>query len=367
MTKTHKFLAITTVKIIYGLRNFLDGLSRMILPAQIAVFETSMNFWISKALGTAAELGIPDILKDGPTHIDELAKKTHTDASALYRLMRALAGNGIFKEKNDKTFQNTKLGRALVEGNDPMKYMILHQTNKVNWNLAVELTSAVKQGDSIAESVLGSDIFTYLEKQPESNHFYNKAMTKGSEFLSKTLTNFYDFPTFQTIVDIGGGEGIFLAHLLKKHPHAQGVLIDFDHVISHAPSVLSRLGVADRVSLRSANCLEHIPARADLYLMKNLLHAYNDENCIQILTNIGHVIQTKGKIVIVEMDIDEKNKFSLGKLFDLEMLVGVAGGKERTVEQYDVLLKKSGFHIHQVVKTITPFHLIIGEKNEPLQ
>ncbi len=354
-----KSLKILFVRIFFSFRNGLKKLSCFIIPSNLAVLELAQNYWISKAIGTAAELEIADFLVKGPKDINKLAVETKTDVSALYRLMRALSGIGIFKEKNNRVFEMSKLALPLAKGPNSVKHMIIHQTSKYNWKMVSELDLAVRRGNYVAGKVLGEDIFSYLKHNPQRNELYNKAMSDSAEFFSKTLVRFHHLPDFNTLVDVGGGEGILLGYLLRNNKKAKGVLFDFPHVISRAESNFKRLGVAKRASIVTGNFLESIPVKADTYLFKNIFHAFDDKTCVRILRNVEKAMSENAKILIVEMDLKRKNKYSWGKLFDLQMLVGVEGGRERTKDNFKNLLENTGFEISKIIKTVTPFHIIV--------
>ncbi len=357
-----KYIALFIIHITYFIRDFIRRLSNKFTPANLVLLEMVRKFTLSKAIGTAAELKIADYLKSGPKDIHTLATEINTDESALYRLMRFLAGNGVFREKKNRIFALSRLSYPLCEGNNSMRHMIMHQLNQINWQITSELKLAVESGKFVTEKVLGEELFAHLEKNPEKNELYNKAMTNSTEFLSKVLVKYYKLPSFKTIVDVGGGEGVLLSYFLKTNKKGKGILFDFPHVVANAESYFKRMGVDNRASIVAGNFLEEIPVHADTYLLKNIFHAFDDKTCKTILGNIKKVMTKDGKILIVEMDMKKRNKPSMGKSFDIQMLVGVKGGRERTIDDFKKLFGNSGFKFEKVIKTITPFHIIIASQ-----
>jgi len=328
----------------------------------MAVFEKTQGFWIAKAIGVACELNLSEIIGSNKKTIEEIAKQSNTNSSALYRLMRALASEGVFKEVSPKVFVNNNFSNALIEGPGNLKNMILHQTSKSNWELINELKYSVISNTNAAQKLFGSDIFTHLENTPEKNKMYNKAMSETSGLSSAAIVSAYSFKEIHTLADIGGGEGALLYTILQKHPSLQGVLFDLPHVVKTAEKIAERFKVEDRVKIIPGSFFETGLPKADAYLMKNILHAFDDETCVSLLQSIGKAMNTTGKILIVESVINEDNKPAFGKLFDLQMLIGSENGRERTENEFRTIFEKGGFRLTRVVKTVAPFSIIEGVK-----
>jgi len=328
----------------------------------MAVFEKAQGFWIAKAISVACELNLAEIVAEDEKSVEEIAIKSKTDSSALYRLMRALASEGIFKETRPKVFRNNKFSNVLKEQPGNLKNMIMHQLNQTNWDVVNELKYSVSSGTNAAQKLLGSDIFTHLENTPEKNELYNKAMSETSGLSSAAIVSAYSFKEIDTLVDIGGGEGALLYTILQKHPSLQGVLFDLPHVVKTAEKIAEKYKVEDRVKIIPGSFFETGLPKADAYLMKNILHAFDDKTCVSLLQSIGKAMNTTGKILIVEAVINEDNKPAFGKLFDLQMLIGSENGKERTESEFRTIFEKGGFRLTRVVKTVAPFSIIEGVK-----
>ncbi len=341
-----------------GFRRFLYNLYFRMIPANVAVFEKAQRFWIAKAIGVACELNIADIIDSGTNSIEGIAAKCNTNPESLYRLMRALASDGIFKETDGKVFINTPQSDALKEGKGSMKYMIQHQLSETNLLLLSELPYSIKTGKSAAIKLFGADVFEHLKKNPDKNELYNKAMTNTSDIFSDVFTASYNFSGIKKLIDIGGGEGLLLSKILASYPEMQGILFDLPHVVTTAKNIFNKYGVGDRAEIVAGDIFGKIPAGGDAYIMKNILHIFDDETCVRILKNIKSSMPEYAVLIIAETVISEDNKPAFGKLFDLQMLIGTGGGKERTKKEFEKIFNEAGFKLDNVIKTVSPFSII---------
>jgi hypothetical protein len=354
----HQFFYFMGLKI----RKMMLNLSVRLVPPPMAVYEKAQGFWISRALVAACELNLADHLASGPKSIAELAKLSQTDETNLYRLMRSLAGEKVFKELSNKVFTNTPFSNALKEGDNSMKYMILHQFGENQLILFSHLTECIRSGKDNSLKYLGKSAFEYLEENPAKNEIYNKAMDNSSGLVALALISAYDFSGINTLVDLGGGRGLLLAAILEKYPGLQGILIDQHHVVDHGKLKDLEPGVKDRLQIVGGNFFKDIPAGADAYFMKNILHAFSDDDCLQLLKKVHTVMAENGKLIILETVIAADNKPALGKRLDLVMMTGTEGGKERTREEFRQLLEQSGFEINKIIRTVAPFSVIEAGK-----
>ena len=348
--------------IIMGLRSFFKKLYFKFVPANMAVFEKARGFWIAKSIGVACELNLAEIIGEQELSVEEIAKQSNTDPSALYRLMRALSSEGIFKETKSKVFQNSDYSHALIEAPGNLKNMILHQMSQSNWQLVNELKTSVISGKNSAQKLFGTDIFTHLQINPEKNEIYNKAMSETSLLASASIVSAYSFNGIDTLADIGGGEGMLLCTILQKNKALKGILFDLPHVVETAAEMVKDFGLEDRIKIVEGSFFETALPTADTYLMKNILHAFDDEICIQLLKLLGKFMIGKGKILLVEAVIENNNKEAFGKMLDLQMLIGTENGRERTEAEFSRLFEAAGFRLNRVVKTVSPFCVIEGIK-----
>jgi len=204
----------------------------------------------------------------------------------------------------------------------------------------------------------GMDSFAYLAQNPELARIFDNAMTSFSNLIGPTVAAAYDFCAWESLTDIGGGNGILLSHILKTHKTLHGVLADVPHVLDRARERGFLSGeIAPRASLQQCNFFEAIPSGSRAYLMKSVIHDWNDDQALQILRNCRKVVPENGALLLLEMGLSEPNQPSLGKAVDLYMLV-LTGGLERTVDEYRDLLGRAGFRLNRVLPTSTDFVIL---------
>jgi len=329
-----------------------------LIPGNIAVYEKVQRFWISKAIAVACELNIADIIGDDAETIDEIAKMCNADPESLYRLLRALASDGIFKETGKRIFVNTPQSDGLREGAGSMKYMIQHQMGDNNMQMLAGMKYSVTTGKSMAMKLFGTDVFTHLKNNPDKNELYNKAMTDGSNLFSDVFVASYSFKGDETIIDVGGGEGLLVARILLNYPKINGVVFDLPHVVKAAVETFERFGVSGRAEIEQGDIFGSIPADGDIYILKNILHIFDDEACVRILMNIKSAMHGKSKILIIETVVGDDNSPGFGKVFDLQMLIGTEGGKERTANEYEMIFNRAGLRTSRIIETVSPMSII---------
>lgn len=353
-----KYPPASILKAFERFRYFLIRLSRKLTPANVAIIEITQSFYVSRAIGLVADLNIAEHLREQKKTISEIAKLTNTNEAALYRLMRMLASQGIFIEKTNKIFANNRLSNTLLDQQNSMRHMIIHQANSINWKMFDELDYVVKTGKNAAQKVLGMDVFEYLEKNPDRNKIYNQAMTNSSLMLSYAILSEYNFSKAKNIIDIGGGQGILLAMILHKYKSIKGKVFDLPHVVNGAIEIAKQYNVTERLGTISGNFFESIPEGGDMYFLKSIIHNLSDNQCIEILKNIKAILPEKGKILIFEPIIENNNRYSFAKLYDIQMLVGRNEGKERTKEEFKDIIEKSGLKLNKIIETAAPFSII---------
>lgn len=346
------------LKIFELFRYFLVRLSKKLTPANVAIIEMVQGFYVTKAIGVAADLNLSEHLKKSEKSISELAELTNTHEESLYRMMRMLASQGVFVEKKNRIFKNNRLSNSLLDQQDSMRHMVMHQVNGINWKMFEELDYVVKSGKNAAQKVLGTDVFEYLEKNPDKNELYNHAMTNSSLMLSYAILSEYNFKKAKTIIDIGGGQGILLAMILYKYKSVQGKVFDLPHVVEGAKEIAKQYNVSERLETISGNFFKSIPSGGDMYFLKSIIHNLSDEQCIRLLKDIKLVLPENGKILIFEPIIETNNRYSFAKLYDIQMMVGRSGGKERTCEEFESIINESGLKLKQIKQTAAPFSII---------
>jgi hypothetical protein len=320
------------------------------------LFQLGMGFIISAALGAATRLDIPDHLADRPRTAADLAAASGANEDALYRLLRALATAGVFTETAPRTFALTPISNLLRTGG-PVRDMVLWMCDEFHFRVYAEMLEAVKTGATVGEKVVGMPVFEYFTTDPALSERFNNAMTAFSANVAPAVLQAYDFGGIGTLVDIAGGHGMILGSILRQHPQMRGILFDLEHVL--AGNRLAELGVADRVQLASGDFFKAVPAGGDAYIMKHIIHDWDDDKSVVILKNIRRALDPKpnGRVVLLEAVLPPGDAPDMGKLIDLEMLL-LPGGKERTADEFAALFDRAGFSLTRIVPTQSALSII---------
>lgn len=330
------------------------------MPPQAVVMQMAMGFIVSQALAVAARLRIADFLKDGAKTADELAALTATHSPSLYRLLRALASVGVLRKDGENRFSNTALGDCLRSDHpQSMRAALNMMGDPEHWNAHGNMTQSVRTGEIAFDYTFGMPVFPYFAQNPQAAKVFDESMTSFSAAVAEAVSSAYNFSEAKTIADIAGGHGILLAKVLQKNPNAKGVLFEQPQVLEG--NILEQEGVAERCETVSGDFFAEIPVVADIYLMKFIIHDWNDEQSIQILSNLAKSAPKGAKLLLVETVVEEDdNAPSLSKIMDLNMLV-MTGGKERTATEYAALFKKTGFRLEKVYPT-APLQIVEADK-----
>lgn len=358
MIKTPKGPPSWLIDGIGRVREGLGFLHRSMVPAGIALFELGQGAWVTQALYAAVKLGIADELRDGPLSADDVARRVGADPDATYRLMRALATKGVFTLRRDGRFGLTSMGRMLTsDAAGTMAPMIAMVGSPWHWEHWGDLTESVRTGGTAVERLRSTTIFEFLDGNPDYARLFNDAMTGVSALAIEAAVPAYDFSDRSLIVDVGGGHGALLAAVLTGAPEAKGVLFDQPSVIADADDVLSAAGVDARCTLAGGSFFESVPAGGDAYLMKSIVHDWDDDSSLAILRNVRTAIAPNGKLLLFELVLPPSAPAHPGVWLDLEMLVH-AGGRERTADQYTNLLARAGFRVTRVIPTPGPVSIV---------
>jgi O-methyltransferase domain/Dimerisation domain len=329
--------------------------------ARRALHERIAGKWISQAIAVGAELGIPDILKDGPCSVAEIANAAGASEDAVRRLLRALASVSILSSEPDGRFALTASGsylRSDVPGS--LRGWARFVGHAVTWRPWGELAYSVRTGKPAFDHVFGSPIFDYFSRHPDAAAVGNQAMTSTSAIDADAVVQAYDFSGIRTLVDVGGGQGLLLAAILKANPHMRGILFELPHVIGGAAAVLKREGVTDRCELVSGDFFHSVPAGGDAYLLKLVIHDWDDDRAVQILRNCHQVMRPRTPLLLVDHVLRPGDEPDFGKFVDLEMLVLTTGGRERFEQEFRDLFEKAGFKLTQITRTASPKSVIEG-------
>jgi hypothetical protein len=319
------------------------------------------GYWISQALYVAAKLGISDLLTPGPRSADDLAQATSTHAPSLYRLLRALASLGVFAEDSAGRFSSTPLAECLRSDAPGSQRALAIMTGEEHYRAWGELLYSVQTGKPSFDKIYGMPVFDFLSKNVEQAKVFDAAMVGVHGRETSAMTDAYNFTGIAVLADVGGGNGSLLTTVLKKYPAMRGILYDLPQVVERARANLQAAGLADRCQVIGGSFFESIPKGADAYLMRHIIHDWDDEKSTTILKNVHAALGDGGRLLVVEGVIAPGNEPSFSKLLDLTMLT-IPGGKERTEEEFRTLCAAGGFQLTRIVPTQAEVCVIEGRK-----
>ncbi len=322
------------------------------------LYQLGTGYIASAALQVVLKLEIADLLANGPRPVSELAAATGANEDVLYRVIRTLASVGLFDEQAPRTFALTLPGQMMVKGRG-FREMGLWITSPFHFRVYSEMMHSVKTGEPAATRVAGKPVFEYFPEHPELSELFNDAMTAFSATVAPAALKVYDFSGIGTLVDVAGGHGRTLTTILRAHPRMQGILFDLDHVVAGAGEIIRETGVADRCRVESGDFFKAVPPGGDAYLMKHIIHDWDDHRATIILQNIRTALQGRrdGRVILFESVLAPGNEPDLGKLIDLEMLV-MPGGRERTADEFRALFDRAGFEMTGITRTESPLCVI---------
>jgi C-methyltransferase len=358
MSKPARVPPAKVARAVEWIRHHLYRLNQRLAPAPAAMMEMIIAAWTSQAITVAAELGIADALADGPLPIEELANEVGADPDALHRLMRALIGRGVFRHRPDGRYElNSRADTLRSDAPVSMVWAARFYGSPEQRERWTRLVDSIRTGRSVVPLMHGKESFDYFAEQPELADLFNRTMTSISELTDESVVAGYDFSTYPTIVDVGGGQGPLLASILRAAPASQGVLYDLPAVVSEAPKLLCKNAVADRVRIEAGSFFDSIPSGGDAYVLKNIMHDWPDEKAVQILRNVRAAVGPGATVLLIELVIPDHDRDFPGKWADLEMLLNLAA-RERTAAEYRNLLSQAGFQMIRVAQTASPLSVV---------
>ncbi len=336
----------------------MDSGAQQEVPAPAAMMGLITGYWVSQAVGVVARLGVADELAAGSRDGNDLARAVGADPQALYRLLRLLTSLGVFTETPPGSFSLTPLGDTLrTDSPGSVRNFAITETAPGHWLPWGRLHESVRTGQPMAREALGMDLFEWYSKNPDEAGYFSAAMGNLAALAASELVRVCDFSGVRTVADVGGAHGVLLAAVLRANPAARGILFDLPHVVATAGDAVAAAGLSERCELMSGDFFEAVPEGADVHLLKQIVHDWNDERATRLLENCHRALPPAGKVVLVEMVIPSDNRPSPAQAMDLNMLV-VLGGQERTEEQFERLLGAAGFRLERVIPTHSPFSVI---------
>jgi hypothetical protein len=333
--------------------------AQLTIPPAIQMFNLLNGFMRSQAIHVAAKLGLADLLKDGARDVDKIAKLTKVNADALYRLLRALSSIGIFVEKKAKIFELTPMAETLRSDLPiSLRPYALLVGDSTWWHSWGDLLYSVKTTKPAFDHLFNMNYDRYLERNSELAQTFQECMNSISQVHNPAIVNSYDFSEFRKVVDIGGGHGELLATIKTAYPNIEGILFEQSHIIMGIKYNSKK--VAPSFQAIGGDFFTEVPAGGDLYILKQIIHDWNDEAARKILKNCRSAISPDGRILVIESVLEQGTSQHTEKFFDLHMLVTSNGGRERTKLEYQALFKTAGFKLNRLIKTASSYSIIEG-------
>lgn len=322
------------------------------LDARQKLTELACAHILSRAIHVAARMNLADYLMHGPCSIDDLAFQAHADIDALYRLLRLLASNGIFHEDESGMFSLTDLAQPLLSDypQSLKSWLMYHDGDESRWRSYGHMDYSIQTGKPAFNYLYGQGYFDTIAQDAEKAAQFDEGMRNISQEENSHIVQSYDFSPYKTIIDLGGGKGGLLAEILKNNSFAYGILYDLPHVMASAHDYVSSQNLETRVNCVPGSFFEKIDRVCDLYVLKRILHDWNDEDCIKILLNCRESMPKNSKLLIIEAVVATGNTKDFAKDVDLAMLV-LFGGKERTENEWKILLQSANLKLLHIHKT----------------
>ena len=321
-------------------------------PPDALLFQSLVGFMVSKSLSAVAELGVADKLQAGPLSGRELARAVHADERFLCRVMRLLVSTGIFAEPAPGTYALTPVSELLrSDHSQSLRDLAAMVGSESHWQPWGQLPQAIRTGMSGSRIAFGTDAFSWFQRAENKTQWdlFNAAMTSFSSGTSMAVADSYDFSRFRNIVDIGGGRGFLLRAVLAKAPNAKGTLFDL-------PGVFEGDGIDTldgRITCVGGDFFTTVPEGGDCYLLKHIVHDWDDDRCRALLTNIARAMDSAGTVIVVEMVMPQGQEPHFAKFADINMLAFTEGGCERTEQEFASLFESAGLQLKSIRGTST--------------
>jgi O-methyltransferase domain len=309
-------------------------------------------------LSGVARIGVADHMNATPMAVEEIAGKTGAHAPSLYRVMRMLASTGVFKEEQGKRFALTPAGELLKsDAPGTMRYHAMMLGDEWTTRAYEHFTDCLRTGQNGVSKAYGQHLFDVLAERPEQSDTFQAAMTSSSTIEGKAVIGAYDFSGIKRLADLGGGHGGLLASILRRYPQMQGVLFDRAEIVAGMAKD-QFAGCEGRITIEGGSFFERVPDGCDAYIMKHIIHDWDDEHCRTTLKLMRDKLPTDGRVLVCEMVVTDEPGPTPAKILDILMLVITMGGKERTKDEFAELFASSGLRLNRIVPTEGPICVI---------
>ena len=332
------FLGMLIMNVLHRQNSYQKPVDRLVCLAS--------GFLVSRALYVVAELQIADEMVDGPKTSQEIANRLNLNVDAVFRLLRMLVSHGVFICQDNKFALNELAELITMTHPQSMHGFLLHE-DRDRWNAYGHMSYSIRTGKATFDHLYGLGYFDYIAQDTKKSEQFDRGMATLSETENRQVATHFDFGLYATIIDVGGGVGGLLAQIMHRHKNSSGILYELPHIENIAQKYLAMQYLDNRVKVVSGNFLNHIASHGDLYLLKRILHDWNDEISIQILKNCRIAMAQGAKIVVFDCVVPEGSEFNISKDIDIIMMT-VFGGKERTSSDFEKLFAAAGLQIDKI-------------------
>ena len=326
----------------------------------VQVLSLSLGYVMGQALAAAAELGVADALADGPRSVGEIAEATGADERQLGRLLRKLASGGIFAEESPGRWAVTPMGATLRRDTaDSVRDAVLWVSAPMHYGSCGHLARSVATGQPAFEHLFGQPYFDHIGADPDAARVWNDGMACFSRLENAPIAAACPVAAGACVVDVAGGQGGFLTELLEADPTRTGILFDLPAVVDQAAPLLARAGVADRCRLVGGDFFDALPPGGDVYVMKRILHDWDDATCVELLKRCRDVVAADGRLLVIDAVIPPGDDPHPAKIVDMVMM-SVLPGRERTEEELEALFDAAGVRLERVIPTFSMLSIAEG-------
>lgn len=347
------------VRAAIALRRSLLRAAEAVIPARVALLERVIASSEANLLGELGRLKVADLLERGPLSAEEIALRTNTNPDAMARTLRALVYSGVFARRADGKFENNRISRALLDQDDSSRAFAVYFASKSNQHAWADFAETLRTGKNAFDRVHGTSVWDWFDAHPEERETFARAMMSITIAEAAGIATTYPFGEVQKVCDVGGGRGTLLSEILLHHPKVQGILVDAPGVLESAKAVLDARGVRERVELAPGSFFDSVPSGADAYVLKTVLHDWDDERSKKILSVVRAAMKPGARLVLVDF-ICEPDCDHYGVMVDMHMMLVCGEGRERSRADFERLLLASGFQMKRLLSTSTGMGVIEG-------
>jgi predicted protein tyrosine phosphatase len=337
------------VKAALGLRRALHRLADTLCPADLAAFDHLTGLAKTHTLAALARHGVADIIGDGALTALEIAERAGVDADAVHRALRGSATLGFFRLRSDGRFENTRLSRTLMSGKmsriREFAMYFASGSNAASWG---DLAKTIETGEAAFDRVHGTTVWDWYAKHPDEEAMFAHVMMGITLVEAPVIATLYPWKEHQKVCDVGGGRGTLLSEILVRNPSVRGILCEAPALIDSARELLDARGVLARAELVVGNFFDKVPSGADAYVLKNIMHDWDDTSATKILRTVRDAAKPGAKVVICESIVERGSRDPKGTLADIQMMVGCSNGRERGVDEMRSLFRGAGFELGRV-------------------